>query len=74
MNGLTHLKVENYRSLADVSMELKSLNVLFGPNGSGKSTLLDTIWFFREDVAGGPAQSRSRRILCHCLLASSAEA
>ena len=48
MNGFTHLKVENYRLLADVSIELRSLNVLFGPNGSGKSTLLDTIWFFRD--------------------------
>lgn len=61
MNGLTHLKVENYRSLADVSIELKSLNVLFGPNGSGKSTLLDTIWFFRDCAIRGVELASSER-------------
>ena len=61
MNGLTHLKVENYRSLADISIELKSLNVLFGPNGSGKSTLLDTIWFFRDCAIRGVELASSER-------------
>ncbi len=41
MSGISHLKVENYRLLADVSLDLGAINVLFGPNGSGKSTLLD---------------------------------
>ncbi|MGZ3471089.1 MAG: AAA family ATPase, partial [Isosphaeraceae bacterium] len=35
-------------SLADVSLALEPVNVLFGPNGAGKSTLLDTIWFVRD--------------------------
>ena len=61
MNGITHLKVENYRSLADISIELKSLNVLFGPNGSGKSTLLDTIWFFRDCAIRGVELASSER-------------
>jgi predicted ATPase len=61
MNGLTRLKVENYRSLADVSLELRSLNVLFGPNGSGKSTLLDTIWFFRDCAIRGVELASSER-------------
>ena len=61
MNGMTHLKVENYRSLADVSVELGSLNVLFGPNGSGKSTLLDTIWFFRDCAIRGVELASSER-------------
>jgi predicted ATPase len=47
-NRLLRLKVKNYRSLADVSVELHALNVLFGPNGAGKSTFLDTIWFVRD--------------------------
>ena len=45
---LLRLEVENYRSLADVSLPLEPVNVLFGPNGAGKSTLLDTIWFIRD--------------------------
>ena len=61
MNGMTHLKVENYRSLADVSVELRSLNVLFGPNGSGKSTFLDTIWFFRDCAIRGVELASSER-------------
>jgi len=61
MNGMTHLKVTNYRSLADISIELKSLNVLFGPNGSGKSTLLDTIWFFRDCAIRGVELASSER-------------
>jgi len=61
MNGITHLKVENYRLLADVSIDLGSLNVLFGPNGSGKSTLLDTIWFFRDCAIRGVELASSER-------------
>ncbi|MFV1966661.1 MAG: AAA family ATPase [Pirellulaceae bacterium] len=58
---MTHLQVENYRSLADISIDLKSLNVLFGPNGSGKSTLLDTIWFFRDCAIRGVELASSER-------------
>ena len=45
---LNSIHIQNYRSLADVSLELEPVNVLFGPNGAGKSTLLDTIWFVRD--------------------------
>src|SRR5262245_54591030 len=45
---LKSIHVKNYRSLADVALELEPVNVLFGPNGAGKSTLLDTIWFVRD--------------------------
>jgi predicted ATPase len=45
---LKSIRTRNYRSLADVSLDLEPINVLFGPNGAGKSTLLDTIWFIRD--------------------------
>jgi predicted ATPase len=45
---LKSIQVHNYRSLADVTLALEPVNVLFGPNGAGKSTLLDTIWFVRN--------------------------
>ncbi len=45
---LKSIHIQNYRSLADVSLNLEPVNVLFGPNGAGKSTLLDTIWFVRD--------------------------
>ena len=45
---LKSIHIRNYRCLADVSLDLEPVNVLFGPNGAGKSTLLDTIWFVRD--------------------------
>lgn len=47
-NFLTKLRIKNYRSLADVSVDVGKLNILFGPNGAGKSVFLDTIWFVRD--------------------------
>ena len=60
-NLLTRLHVKNFRSLADVSVELRPINVLFGPNGSGKSTLLDTIWFVRDCTKRGVDEASSFR-------------
>lgn len=60
-NNLTGLQVKNFRSLADVKIETKALNVLFGPNGAGKSTLLDTIWFVRDCAIRGVDLASSER-------------
>lgn len=57
----TTLKVTNYRCLADLTLKLAGVNVLFGPNGAGKSTILDTIWLFRDcAIRGVEAASSSR--------------
>ena len=48
---LTHLYVENFRSLADVSIDIRPINVLFGPNGSGKSTLLEATRLLRDCIS-----------------------
>ena len=61
MSALENLKVTNYRSLADVSIDMGPINVLFGPNGAGKSTLLDTIWFFRDCAIRGVEDASSDR-------------
>jgi predicted ATPase len=42
---ITRLQVKNYRSLADVDVQLEPLTVLVGPNGSGKSNLVDVLRF-----------------------------
>ena len=47
-NLLTRLQVKNFRSLADVSVDVRPINVLFGPNGSGKSTLLEAIRLVKD--------------------------
>lgn len=50
---LRRIHVTNYRSIADVSVELGPLAVFFGPNGAGKSSLLDALFFFRDCAARG---------------------
>jgi predicted ATPase len=55
------MKVSNYRSLADLSIETDSINVLFGPNGAGKSSFLDTIWFVRDCAIRGVDLASSAR-------------
>ena len=50
-NQLTRLNIQNFRSLADVSVELHPINILFGPNGSGKSTLLEALQLVGDCVS-----------------------
>ena len=50
-NQLTRLQVENFRSLADVSVDVHPINVFFGPNGSGKSTLLEAIRLVKDCIS-----------------------
>jgi predicted ATPase len=40
---LKRLRVEGFKSLAEVEVEFPALTVLFGPNASGKSNLLDAL-------------------------------
>jgi len=35
-NQLTHLQIKNFRSLADVNIQINPLNIIFGPNGAEK--------------------------------------
>lgn len=58
---LSFIRVSNFRSLADVQVEARKINVLFGPNGSGKSTFLDTIWFLRDCIFRGVDVAASYR-------------
>jgi predicted ATPase len=58
---LGNLSARNYRCLADVSLELRPINVFFGPNGSGKSTILDTIWFVRDCAINGVGTASADR-------------
>ena len=60
-NLLTRLRVQNFRSLADVSIDVRPINVLFGPNGSGKSTLLETIRLVRDCTKRGVDEASSHR-------------
>ena len=60
-NQLTHLQIKNFRSLADVNIQINPLNIIFGPNGAGETTLLDTIWFVRDCAIRGVDLASSER-------------
>src|SRR6266516_3122172 len=49
---LKHLKIENYKSLVDVELNLAKFNVLVGPNNSGKSNLMEAVMFFFSALGG----------------------
>lgn len=55
------ITTKNYRALADVSVELGDVNVLFGPNGAGKSSFLDVLWFVRDCAVNGVDAASARR-------------
>jgi len=40
---LKRLRVQGFKSLADIEAEFPALTVLFGPNAPGKSNLLDAL-------------------------------
>lgn len=50
---ITRVQIKNFRSLADVDVELNQLNVLVGKNGSGKSNFLDALRFVRDALQLG---------------------
>lgn len=58
---LTRVRTRNYRSLADVTVDVGGVTVLFGPNGSGKSTFLDALWFLRDCMSVGVDVASERR-------------
>ena len=58
---LKSIRIQNYRSLADVSLDLGPINVLFGPSGAGKSSLLDAIGFFRDCASRGVEFASAKR-------------
>ena len=45
---LKRIRIENFRSLRDVTLPLKPLTVLVGPNASGKSNVLDALIMLNE--------------------------
>lgn len=58
---LIRVRTRNYRSLADVTVDVGGVTVLFGHNGSGKSSFLDTLWFLRDCALNGVDVASERR-------------
>ncbi len=50
---ISHVRVQNFRSLKDVSIDFENVTTFIGPNGVGKSTVLRALdWFFNGSRNG----------------------
>jgi predicted ATPase len=58
--SLRRLEAQRFRSLYDVSLELKPINIFIGPNGSGKSNLI-ALFRFLYDMVTDPIADRRYR-------------
>jgi predicted ATPase len=53
MANISRLRVENFKSFANLEIELKNLEILVGANASGKSNFLQIFQFYRDIVKEG---------------------
>jgi predicted ATPase len=58
--SLKRLGIQRFRSLYDVSLDLKPINIFIGPNGSGKSNLI-AFFRFLYDMVTDPIAGRRYR-------------
>ena len=47
---IRRIRIEGYKSFAELDLRLAPLSVIFGPNASGKSNLLDAIYLLSRSV------------------------
>jgi len=50
---LQTLRIENFKSLRDVTLKLQPVNLLIGPNNAGKSNILEALQMFAQLVHSG---------------------
>ena len=52
MARIDRIEVSGFKSIADLKLDIKDINVLIGGNGSGKSNFLGVFKFLREIIEG----------------------
>ena len=62
MNRITRLKIENFRRIKSLDLEMRPLGVMIGANGSGKSSILDALSGMELEV-GYPSDSNGIKTL-----------
>jgi predicted ATPase len=50
---IREIHVEGYRSIRDLRLPLRKINILTGPNGSGKSNLYNSVFLLAKAASGG---------------------
>src|SRR5579864_1858535 len=55
--SLREIHVSGYRSVRELRLKLRQINVLTGPNASGKSNLYNSVFLLAKTAAGGFAQA-----------------
>jgi len=50
INPIKSIRIQNFRSLKDVKIDLSHLTFLFGPNSSGKSSFLKALLFLQNNL------------------------
>ncbi|MGK5061865.1 AAA family ATPase [Janthinobacterium sp. LB3P112] len=48
---MEHLKIENFLTVKNAEIEIKSINILIGPQASGKSVIAKLVYFFKTFIA-----------------------
>lgn len=57
------IRIQNFKSLRDVTLRLQDVNLLIGPNNSGKSNVLKALAFLGDFVGGkSPTKEELQRI------------
>jgi len=46
------VRIRNYKSFAQSTVDLEPLTVFVGPNGAGMSNLMDSLAFVRDSLSG----------------------
>ena len=54
MQSLKQIRLKNYKSIADQTIDLKPLNVIIGANGAGKSNLISVFKMMNAMFAREP--------------------
>lgn len=48
MSQLEHVRIQGYRSIKSLDLDLRDINVLIGPNAAGKSNFLHFFWLLKR--------------------------